>query len=218
MSQISITGASTGSATFTIESPATSTNRTLILPDNTGTIVTQNSTPAFASTIGVGGATAAASGAGITFPATQSASTDANTLDDYEEGTWTPTIAFGGSTSGVTYTSQGGSYTKIGRLVYCQGMFILTDNGSGSGSAEIRGLPFTAGDVLSNTSVEPGGLMVYFVNSSISVSGFTVWAEQGGTTAAIYVLPASGTETIVATESYISNSFTCRFFLTYCTA
>ena len=40
MSQISITGASTGTATFTIESPATSTNRTLTLPDNTGTILT----------------------------------------------------------------------------------------------------------------------------------------------------------------------------------
>jgi len=44
--------------------------------------------PSFPSTIGVGGATASSSGAGITFPATQSASTDANTLDDYEEGNW----------------------------------------------------------------------------------------------------------------------------------
>jgi hypothetical protein len=44
MSQISITGASTGTATFTIESPATSTNRTLTLPDNTGTIVTTGTT------------------------------------------------------------------------------------------------------------------------------------------------------------------------------
>jgi hypothetical protein len=40
MSKISIAGASTGTATFTIESPATSTNRTLTLPDNTGTILT----------------------------------------------------------------------------------------------------------------------------------------------------------------------------------
>ena len=39
----------------------------------------------FATTIGVGGATPAASGSGISFPATQSASSDANTLDDYEE-------------------------------------------------------------------------------------------------------------------------------------
>jgi hypothetical protein len=47
MSQISITGASTGTATFTIESPATSTNRTLTLPDNTGTILTNATTAGF---------------------------------------------------------------------------------------------------------------------------------------------------------------------------
>ena len=46
MSQISITGASTGTATFTIESPATSTNRTLTLPDETGTIITTAGVPA----------------------------------------------------------------------------------------------------------------------------------------------------------------------------
>jgi hypothetical protein len=44
MSKIAISGASTGTATFTIESPATSTNRTLTLPDNTGTILTTGST------------------------------------------------------------------------------------------------------------------------------------------------------------------------------
>jgi hypothetical protein len=59
---------------------------TIILDGTTG--ITNNSgTLISATTVGVGGATPAASGAGITFPATQSASTDANTLDDYEEGT-----------------------------------------------------------------------------------------------------------------------------------
>jgi hypothetical protein len=48
----------------------------------------------FPTTIGVGDATPSASGSGISFPATQSASTNANTLDDYEEGTWTPTIGW----------------------------------------------------------------------------------------------------------------------------
>ena len=48
----------------------------------------QNYLKKFPATIGVGNATPAASGAGISFPATASASSDANTLDDYEEGTW----------------------------------------------------------------------------------------------------------------------------------
>ena len=62
----------------------------------------------FATTIGVGNATPAASGSGITFPATQSDSSDANTLDDYEEGTWTPTLGAG------SLTITNATYTKIG--------------------------------------------------------------------------------------------------------
>jgi len=146
MSKISITGASTGSATFTIESPATSTNRTLTLPDNTGTIITQNSTPAFASTIGVGGATAAASGAGITFPATVSASSDANTLDDYEEGTWTPILTTDGTNfTSVSYSTQTGSYTKIGNICYVRGTLTTSavTIGGATTNVVISGLPFT---------------------------------------------------------------------------
>jgi hypothetical protein len=75
-------------------------------------------TMTFASTIGVGGATPAASGAGITFPATASLSSDGNTLDDFEEGTFTPTYVAGTTNfSSVTYEQQVGKYTKIGRIV-----------------------------------------------------------------------------------------------------
>ena len=52
----------------------------------------------------------------IAFPATQNASSDPNTLDDYEEGSWTPGITFGGAAVGVTYASQTGQYTKVGRV------------------------------------------------------------------------------------------------------
>jgi len=69
--------------------------------------------------LGVGNATPSTSGAGITFPATQSASTDANTLDDYEEGTFTPTItATGGAFSSVTYVVQSGKYTRFSMAMY----------------------------------------------------------------------------------------------------
>ena len=91
--------------------------------------------------IGLGGNTAT-SGTGIAFPATQSASSDPNTLDDYEEGTWTPT--WGGTVSDptATYGSQTGRYVKIGRMVwvYCA-INVLTFSG-GSGNLLIRGLPF----------------------------------------------------------------------------
>ena len=89
------------------------------------------------TTISVGDATPSSSGAGITFPATQSASSDANTLDDYEEGTWTPSV--GGT---ATYTQQVGEYTKIGNLVYLRATLQINVLGTGS-TTNISGLPFT---------------------------------------------------------------------------
>lgn len=97
-----------------------------------------------ATTIGVGAATPATSGAGITFPATQSASTDANTLDDYEEGTFTPGISFGGGTTGITYSTQTGVYTKVGNVVTFAHVIRLTSKGSSTGTALGTGLPFSA--------------------------------------------------------------------------
>src|SRR5688572_15972641 len=58
-----------------------------------------------------------ASAGQIKFPASQNASTNVNTLDDYEEGTWTPVIGGSGGTSGQVYTTQVGWYIKIGKLV-----------------------------------------------------------------------------------------------------
>ena len=55
-------------------------------------------------------------GGGIKFPPTQVASADANTLDDYEEGTWTPNQGAGITISSGTFSSSG-SYTKTGRVV-----------------------------------------------------------------------------------------------------
>jgi hypothetical protein len=97
----------------------------------------------FPTTIGVGGATPSTSGAGITFPATASASSNANTLDDYEEGTWTPVVV-GTSTAGTaSYVSQANAiYTKIGRAVTIQ-VWLEWSSGTGTGDLRMSGLPFT---------------------------------------------------------------------------
>jgi hypothetical protein len=84
-----------------------------------------------------------ANGIGITFPATQSASSNANTLDDYEEGTWTPTITGLTTSPTVTYNQRNGYYTKVGRLVTITFRIQTTGNTGGSGLAQITGLPFT---------------------------------------------------------------------------
>lgn len=78
----------------------------------------------------------------IKFPATQKVSTDANTLDDYEEGTWTPTINFGSGSTGITYTTQLGKYTKIGKLVFASFYIVLSSKGTDVGVANVGDLPF----------------------------------------------------------------------------
>lgn len=79
----------------------------------------------------------------INFPDSQNASADANTLDDYEEGTWTPDLQFGGAKVNITYTTQAGLYTKIGRIVTVTCYILLSSKGSSTGLATINGLPFT---------------------------------------------------------------------------
>lgn len=119
--------------------PLTQVQGGMILPSTTLT------TPIVATTMGVGGATPAASGAGITFPATQSASTDANTLDDYEEGTWTPSFTGSSSNPTVTYGSyRNGWYIKVGKQVTAWLQLSTTASTGGSGNLRISGLPFTS--------------------------------------------------------------------------
>ena len=82
-------------------------------------------------------------GVGITFPATQSASSNANTLDDYEEGTWTPAITGSTTVGSCTYTAQNGTYVKIGTYVYFACDIQPSSAPTGTGLLFIAGLPFT---------------------------------------------------------------------------
>ena len=144
---------SSGGGQITIQEPATASNFTATLPAADGTIV-------------VSGTTATLNG--ITFPATQVPSADANTLDDYEEGTWTPAWSF--STSGsVTLGISGATYTKVGRLVTIQCRIFTTAISSPSGNATITGLPFTnAGSDISAAL----GPVLRFNNDLPNLKGF----------------------------------------------
>jgi len=125
-------------------------------------------TPIVTTTIGVGNATPSASGSGVSFPATQSASSDANTLDDYEEGTFTPTIVYSG-TNTPTYTNQFGRYTKVGRIVQLQILLSWNENGS-TGNITVGNLPFTSVTSFARSvpSIASFGLTGLPVNVSIT--------------------------------------------------
>jgi hypothetical protein len=86
-------------------------------------------------------------GGQIKFPAAQVASADANTLDDYEEGSWTPVgaLVVPGTISSGT---QVGRYSKIGNRVFFTG-YLSIIKGTGTGNFTITGLPFTSENVAS---------------------------------------------------------------------
>lgn len=83
------------------------------------------------------------SGGQLKFPATQNPSSDANTLDDYKENTFMPVLTIGGASTGITYSAQTGSYTKIGNRVLFEITILLSSKGSLTGNVAIS-LPFTA--------------------------------------------------------------------------
>jgi hypothetical protein len=111
----------------------------------------------------------------IKFPAAQNASADANTLDDYEEGTFTPTL--GDGTNNFTLTSQTGLYTKVGNLVFIAVGIIWSSIGSaGTSSLRVGALPFTV-----NNSVKHGGHLAGGSGLDVTASGKQIVAEcQGG--------------------------------------
>ena len=121
----------------------------------------------------------------IAFPATQNASAGANTLDDYEEGTWTPGVSFGGGTTGITYTTQTGRYTKIGRLVIVEGQIVLSAKGSSTGNAVVTGLPFT-------TAIAGGSGVVGVNNMTGLTAGVTALATSGATTLLLRNMSTAG--------------------------
>jgi hypothetical protein len=131
MSLIKLQGNASGTGAFTIAAPNSNTDRTLTLPDATGTVVTADGSGNIATT-------SITPSAGIYLGGSGSA----NLLDDYEEGTWTPAIDPGVSYSGTLTLS--GNYTKIGRLVWIN-FRVVVSGGSvsvGTGGQLVTGLPF----------------------------------------------------------------------------
>ena len=155
----------------------------------------------------VGTSTANTSGAklqtsdGITFPATQVASSDPNTLDDYEEGSWTPVVTSMTTTGTPGY---GGRYRKIGSQVT---IWFFTTTASGvatytaiSNSTNISGLPFASAY---DGVVASGGPPGFACNGN-----FTAGAFLGGPG------PASGSSTMYFASS-LSSTIGISISLTY---
>jgi len=127
------------------------------------------------------------SGTGITFPATQSASSDANTLDDYEEGTFTPTVLteFGSATTG----GQTSVYTKVGNIVNVCGSFNIATISSPSGILRVGNLPFSVASVGVNGVNASASLW----NTASSYASLTPWVYTFNGQPQFYIRFTNGT-------------------------
>ena len=202
---------------------ADTTNGVVVTSDTSGEIKLQSAGADIATVSSTG--LAMASGKDLTLSSTAldaSASgiylggtASANLLDDYEEGTWTPTL--GGATTDptCTYAFNAGYYVKIGSLVYIKGGLRCTANSGGAGQLVIRGLPFTVDGQLDTTAVEGNGSVAYWAGLATAKSWLGVWAYDSTTN--LYWTSTSTTHTGV--ESFqcanTGSTFQCRFTILY---
>ena len=117
-------------------------------------------------------------GTGIDFSATANSSgtMTSELLNDYEEGTWSPSI-YGTTTAGTTtYFQRAGTYTKVGRVVTVQ-VFVTITNQTGTGALRLGNLPFTAG---SGANTFPCAVKIE--NLALFASHYPVFSVAGGTT------------------------------------
>lgn len=107
---------------------------------------------------------------GINFGGPGGAGATSTTMNDYEEGTWTPRIIGTTGTLGTaTYSPQKGTYTCIGNRVYIQCYVGLTNVGSWTGSAVIDGLPFTPENTTAVTNACSLGLIWQVTYTALKV-------------------------------------------------
>lgn len=140
----------------------------------------------------------------------------ANLLNDYETGSWTPTLS---STSATfSYSFNSGHYVKVGDIVSCWARITsnATPSGTTSNALFIAGLPFT---IYNHSDLYSGDSLGHFISYNIP-SGYTSAAIQYQQSSATVILVNTGDNAgeSAGTASAVSSSTQFRFRLTYRTA
>jgi hypothetical protein len=128
------------------------------------------------------------------------ASSDVNTLDTYEEGTFNPGLYFGGATVGVTYASRTGAYTKIGNVVFFSLSMTLTSKGTSTGSASINNIGFVPSAAGATTSI-----FISAVTSGVGDSFITTYMPPASGALGIFKY-ATGTATDLTNADFTNTS------------
>lgn len=131
-----------------------------------------------------------------------------DTLDYYDEGTFTPVLAFGGASAGITYSTQTGHYTRTGSVVTCQINIILTSKGTSTGAAGMGGLPFAPA-----TGTAPISMLAA-QNLTYTGSAYLGFAGPGFTTTTFLSQISGGAISILNNTAFVDTS-TIRLIVTY---
>ena len=159
--------------------------------------------------VGAGDLVFSTAGKGVVLGATSN--TDANTLDDYEEGTFVPNVSSGLSAGQISYNSRSGKYTKIGNFVtFAFHMNISTASLDG-GALKFGNLPFT-----SVNSTNLTGSMVIMVNSG-NIPHEDTYRHVANTTD-VAVVTGAGDARAANTTTIDAGNRVCSYFGYYYTA
>jgi len=163
---------------------------------------------------------------GINFTAnTSAAGMTSKLLNDYEEGTWTPTLnADGTNFSSVSYDSNtGGKYIKVGKLIHVQGWLRTTSitKGSASGNLTIGGLPFTISNGSSSTNNGQSNGAIGYSGAFTTVQPTSITLQQNSTLIYLWTRTdntSAPTTLVVANAGTSSGSNYVTFTATYVSA
>lgn len=123
----------------------------------------------------------------------------------YATGTFTPILSFGGASTGITYTSQIASYTKIGNLVFVDIYVVLSSKGSSTGAAVISALPY-----ISDAALTPAYASMYTTGQNLTLNANYTFAHgyfvNNTTTMSLQQDAANGSGTINITDTNFANN------------
>ena len=123
-------------------------------------------------------------------------------LSSYIEGSWTPGIAFGGGTTGITYSLQSARYIRVGNVVHVGFAIFLTSKGSSTGQATLTGLPITSGSL----STDINNFPLPFSND-LTFTGIPYVVVGNTSTVATFVYSTSSVpQTIMTNANFVNNT------------
>lgn len=198
------------SGVLQVAGPATAATRVMTVPDANFSAARIDAAQSFTGdqTLTTGNLVIGTAGKGIDFSADGSAAgMTSELLDDYEEGTFTPTYVGSVTPGDTTYTTQSAKYIKVGGQVSFEIIVAWSAHSGSTGSAIVGGLPFANGSTASAVSVVPIGIsltannvMCAYIDASASIILLRQYALTGTATLSTTSLSNSGT--LILSGSY----------------